>query len=323
MVKNMRYSEIRQPISLHLNNIDNLIAKHCESDIQTLKNMCEHLFSSQGKRIRPSLVLLTAYSFENGVTPDHEKLAAIIELIHAATLLHDDVLDKSEQRRGKIAHHKIWGNHQTILLGDYIYSLAFKIIAEIKHPQITSILANASCQIVKSELHQSASRTQINLSETEYFNIIQGKTAQLFSAAMEASAYLHTPNNSETWKQAGLALGMAYQLTDDCLDYSPNNKNLGKNHGDDWNTGTPTLPIIKAYHYANSTEKTFLEVFFSNPSPKNFETICQQPYLEQGLADCKQLVNNYLNEFKSKIKSIDQNTQSLIQLADLIQDRQY
>ncbi len=319
----MLYSEIKEPVSTHLKNMDTLIAQHCKTDTETLKNMCDYMLGSQGKRIRPTLVLLTAQSFQQKVTKEHEKLAAIIELIHTATLLHDDVLDKSEKRRGKTTHHTIWGNHQAILLGDYIYALAFKIIAELQHPETTKILAQASCKIVESELLQSSQTTNIQLSKDDYFTIIQGKTATLFSAAMETSALISQTDSQVQWKKAGFCLGMAYQIIDDCLDYNLHNKHLDKNNGDDWFSSTPTLPIIQAYRYASPEEKTSLKNFFKNPRQESFQDLCHKPYLQKGLDDSQAIASELLEEFVTLMKSVDQDTTSLIQLASFLQQRKF
>lgn len=219
-----------------------------------------HLVEAGGKRLRPMLVLaasrLCGYEGEA-----HVLLAAAVEFIHTATLLHDDVVDESEQRRGRPTANLLWDNKSSVLVGDYLFARSFQLMAETGSMEVMHILSNASATIAEGEVLQLTAAQDITTTEDTYIQIVRGKTAALFSAATEAGAVV--AHADKTVQQAlfgyGDALGIAFQIVDDLLDYSGSSTTIGKNVGDDFRERKLTLPVIKAIARADATERAFWE----------------------------------------------------------------
>ena len=244
--------QIRQGIADDLKAVDQLISTELSSQVPLIQTITQHIVSSGGKRLRPLVVLLTAKALNYHRDTEHHELAAVIEFIHTATLLHDDVVDDSALRRGQPTANAQWGNPASVLVGDFLYSRAFQILARRSNIPVMKVLANTTNHIAEGEVLQLIHRNDATITEAQYQEVIRRKTAQLFSAAAEIGALIgsHDHNVHERMAHFGLHLGIAYQMIDDVLDYTASPEEMGKNIGDDLAEGKATLPLIYALHHA-------------------------------------------------------------------------
>ncbi|AMX01625.1 octaprenyl diphosphate synthase [Microbulbifer thermotolerans] len=233
--------------------VNQRILDQLHSDVPLVENIGHYLVEAGGKRLRPLLVLLCARAV-GYKGADHIDLAAIIEFIHTATLLHDDVVDTSDRRRGRLTANAKWGNAPAVLVGDFLYSRAFQMMVALQNMKIMAILSETTNTIAEGEVQQLVNAGDPAVSEENYFTVIHKKTGALFEAACETAAVLAgcPPQQREALKHYGRALGLAFQLVDDALDYRGNPEELGKNVGDDLAEGKPTLPLI--YTMANGSK---------------------------------------------------------------------
>jgi octaprenyl-diphosphate synthase len=235
------------------------------SDVVLINQLGNYIVNSGGKRLRPLIVLLAARALGYGGT-GHIQLAAIIEFIHTATLLHDDVVDASEMRRGQSTANSIWGNEASVLVGDFLYSRAFEMMVELDSMRVMEILAHTTNTIAKGEVQQLLNCHDPDTTEERYLEVIHNKTAKLFEAAARLAAVIS--RQAETVESAmaryGMHLGAAFQLVDDALDYGRNNPGLGKNVGDDLAEGKPTLPLIHALRQGNEVQKRLIRDAIEN-----------------------------------------------------------
>ncbi len=244
--------------------VNALIPNRLTSDVDLVEKIGTYIVESGGKRLRPLLVLLSAKALNHGAVKDdgsdHIKLAAVIEFLHTATLLHDDVVDHSALRRGRATANALWGNASSVLVGDFLYSRAFQLMVELGRMQILAILSDATNTIAEGEVHQLANIGNFELSEAEYRETIRCKTALLFEAATHTAGELIStdPAMTEALRRFGLHFGLAYQLVDDCMDYLGDAATMGKNVGDDLAEGKLTLPIIHALSRSNPEDKALL-----------------------------------------------------------------
>lgn len=248
-----QFSDIKILVADEQAQTDLLLTECLQSEIPLINQLSQHIIQSGGKRLRPLLVLLTAKAFGyNGYSPI--QLAAIIELLHTATLLHDDVVDGSELRRGKTTANAIWGNNASVLVGDYLYSRAFQLMVQLDDMQIMSLLAQATNKMAIGEVMQLVNCHEPDTTEENYMQVIRHKTGTLFAAAAQVSAVLakRSPVEIEHMRCYGSYLGSAFQLVDDALDYSASSEQMGKNMGDDLSEGKPTLPLIRALQQTTS-----------------------------------------------------------------------
>lgn len=227
--------------------VNQLIIDKLHSDVGLVENIGHYLVEAGGKRLRPLLVLLTANALGYS-GKDHLSLAAIIEFIHTATLLHDDVVDVSNLRRGRPTANAQWGNAPSVLVGDFLYSRAFQMMVAIGSMDVMAILSDTTNIIAEGEVQQLVNAKDPNVDEENYFRVIDKKTAILFAAACEVAAVIcaATPAQRQALKTYGRKVGVAFQLVDDALDYTGDAATLGKNVGDDLAEGKPTLPLIHA-----------------------------------------------------------------------------
>ena len=227
--------------------VDSLIIKQLSSDVILINQMGHYIVSNGGKRLRPMLLLLTAKALGH-VSQHHLVLAAVIEFIHTATLLHDDVVDESDLRRGKQSANAVWGNAASVLVGDYLYSSAFEMMVGTNIMRVMEILSKTTTAIAEGEVLQLLNCNNPETTEAKYLEVISRKTAILFSAATKLAAVVSNASLEveEKLAQYGQHLGVAFQLIDDALDYKANKDELGKNLGDDLAEGKPTLPLIYA-----------------------------------------------------------------------------
>ncbi|MDT8408664.1 MAG: polyprenyl synthetase family protein [Wenzhouxiangellaceae bacterium] len=239
--------------------MDGLIRKRLKSDVLLVNQIAEYIIGAGGKRLRPLVHLLSARACGyQGVS--HIQLAAVIEFIHTATLLHDDVVDGSERRRGQRAAHHVWGNAASVLVGDFLYSRSFQLMVELESTRVMSILADTTNTIAAGEVLQLMQLGDTELDEAGYLHVIGDKTACLFAAASRLGAILakQPPALEQSLAEFGYALGQAFQITDDWLDYSGHDDALGKNLGDDLGEGKVTLPLILALRAASNSDREFL-----------------------------------------------------------------
>ncbi|MGJ3493136.1 polyprenyl synthetase family protein [Piscirickettsia salmonis] len=247
--------EVKQIVKEDLIATDRLIMESLSSDVALVNQIGHYITTNTGKRLRPLLVLLSAKAV-NYTGTHHIKLAAVIEFIHNATLLHDDVVDESDLRRGNKTANLVWGNAASILVGDFLYSRAFQLMTEVSIMQVMQVLANATNQIAEGEVLQLMHCNNPETSEQDYYQVIERKTATLFAAACKLGAIINHQDSKieNALGHYGLHLGNAFQIIDDVLDYSADSNTMGKNLGDDLAEGKPTLPLI--YALANSTGNT-------------------------------------------------------------------
>lgn len=255
----MNLTEIRALVADDLQAVDHWISQSLHPDIDIINEMSTHIIHSGGKRIRPLLVVLAANAF-GYQGRDHITLAAIVEFIHTATLLHDDVVDGSELRRGRKTAHVIWGNEASVLVGDYLFSRAFQLMNQLNSLRVMAILANASNTIAAGEVMQLMSQHDPYTAVDHYYRVIDSKTACLFAAATELGALIAGQADDVVAAMAtyGRELGLAFQIADDALDYTGTSAELGKNIGDDLADGKPTLPLIFAMETAAHDDVTWL-----------------------------------------------------------------
>ncbi len=238
-------TRIRQQFTEDVERLDRSIEQHLYSTVPLIKQLSDYIIESGGKRLRPMLLLIGSRLF-NYRGDRHILLATIIEFIHTATLLHDDVIDASKMRRGQLTANQRWGNEASVLVGDFLYSRAFQMMVALDSIPVMQVLADTTNVIAEGEVQQLANLHNVELTERGYLNVIRNKTAKLFEAAGRLSAILCERTESEEQAVAGysLHLGTAYQLIDDCLDCDPSATNVGKNLGDDLAQGKPTLPLL-------------------------------------------------------------------------------
>ncbi len=243
-----------------MTRVDALITERMDSPVPVIPALAEHLIAAGGKRLRP-LLTVAANRLSAGQGDPALKLAAAVEFIHTATLLHDDVVDGSQLRRGKVAAHLIWGGSSSVLVGDFLFARAFELMVETGSLRALQILAKASSVIAEGEVLQLTRSHDLGLDQDTYIEIIRCKTAELFAAAAEAGAVVAAADEARiaALRAYGQNLGLAFQLTDDALDYGGKTETLGKNAGDDFREGKATLPLLLAITRSGARETPFWE----------------------------------------------------------------
>lgn len=252
-------STIHDLLAAEVKLVDQMIMQRLRSDIVLVNQLSHYIINSGGKRLRPLLVLLSSKACDYQGDA-HIQVAAIVEFIHTATLLHDDVVDASDLRRGKETANAIWGNEASVLVGDFLYSRAFQMMVEIEQIPVLDILAETTNTIAEGEVMQLLNCHEPDTTEAQYIGVIQSKTAKLFEAATRLGAVLAGKDKKTELALAeyGMHLGTAFQLVDDALDYSSTSTDIGKNVGDDLAEGKPTLPLIHAMRNGSNKEKKLI-----------------------------------------------------------------
>lgn len=303
----MTIQPIYQLVAEQFESVNQIILNNLHSEIDRVEEISEYLVSSGGKRVRPLVTLLCAGALGDLDNPLQHKLAAAIEFLHTATLLHDDVVDMSDLRRGQPTANANWGNASSVLVGDFVYSRAFQIMVSIGNLEVLKILSDTTVKIAEGEVKQLMHIGDTQLSEDDYFQVIENKTAVLFAAACEASAVLANAtieqrNASRTY---GMELGKAFQLVDDSLDYVGQAEELGKNVGDDLAEGKVTLPIIYALQATQETSpqdheqlKTIINTKSTDDIAKVLKLIQQTGSVERALAYAKTIVHSGAENLK-------------------------
>lgn len=248
-----------------MQSVNQLIQQQVESDVALINQLGFYIVNSGGKRLRPLLTVLASRAM--GIeSNDHHTLAAIIEFIHTATLLHDDVVDESTMRRGRETANALFGNQASVLVGDFLYTRSFQMMVSLKRMRVMDILSDATNRIAEGEVLQLMNCNDPNTTEQRYFDVIYGKTARLFEAATQLAAVLGDKDETiEAAMQAyGRHLGTAFQLADDILDYTASADEMGKNAGDDLAEGKPTLPLLYALWHANDNDAALIRDAIEN-----------------------------------------------------------
>ena len=250
-----RLSEL---VSADMERVNTTILSRTGSQVAMIPEVANHLISSGGKRLRPILTLAMA-RLAGYAGAGHVKLAAAVEFMHTATLLHDDVVDESEMRRGKLAARMLWGNEASVLVGDFLLGQAFKMMVEVASLRALEILSSAAAVIAEGEVMQLGAAKNTATTEDDYLAVIRAKTAELFAAACEVGPALASRPKDEqsACRSFGMNLGIAFQLVDDALDYGGTAAKLGKNVGDDFREGKITLPVVLAFRRGSDTERAF------------------------------------------------------------------
>lgn len=238
--------------------VNAMILDHMQSNVPLIPQLASYLIAAGGKRIRPLLLLASTALFDGDMTRAH-RLAATVEFIHTATLLHDDVVDDSNQRRGKESANIVFGNEASVLVGDFLFSRAFQLMVKDGSLDVLRILSTASAVIAEGEVLQLSVQSNLDTTMDDYINVIEGKTASLFAAACEVGPVIadQTEETIKAMRDYGMYLGMAFQIVDDVLDYNAERAKLGKAVGDDFREGKMTAPIILAIEKADDQEKEF------------------------------------------------------------------
>ena len=267
-------AHIQQLVADDFAALNRTVVAQLHSEVPLIESIGQYITEAGGKRMRPVLVLLTSNNL--GYTGnDHIELATVIEFLHTATLLHDDVVDMSEMRRGRPTANTKWDNPSSVLVGDFIYSRAFELLVNIGDMAIMDVMASTTNKISEGEVLQLVNQHNPQATEADYMQVIRNKTAILFAAACKSAAILSGADEStrDNLHNFGLQVGMAFQLVDDVLDYSGSSETMGKNVGDDLSEGKPTLPLIYVMQHGNDAEKELIESAIRTGASDNTETI--------------------------------------------------
>jgi len=296
-----KFQEVLNNFDQDLKKVNEIILSYSIGKSELIQEISTHLINSGGKRIRPILLIISAKLCGSQHEENQHYLASAVEMIHSATLLHDDVVDMSEIRRGKKTANALWDNKASILVGDYLFSLSFQLMVKSQNLAILDLLAKTSSIIADGEVLQLQNSTNIDLTEEKYFEIIFGKTAILFSACCEVGALLNNrpKDEIEALRLFGKYLGMVFQIVDDILDYSSDESTLGKDIGNDFFEGKVTLPIIKTYQKADFANKKLISDMFAN----NFQ---QSANNQNDFTKICDLISKFdgINEAKNSAKSL-------------------
>jgi octaprenyl-diphosphate synthase len=267
-------SSIIEPITSDMEAVNAVIRRQLHSDVPLVSQIAEYIISAGGKRIRPMLVLLVAnaYGYE-GI--HHYDLAAVVEFIHTATLLHDDVVDESSLRRGRQTANALFGNAASVLVGDFVYSRAFQMMVSVGDMRVMQVLADATNVIAEGEVLQLLNMHDPDVTEERYLQVIRSKTAKLFEAATQLGALIAGASEPaiDAAAEYGRSLGTAFQLIDDVLDYSGNAADIGKNVGDDLREGKPTLPLIYLMQHGTPEQRQLVRACIETGDEQHFDEI--------------------------------------------------
>ncbi|MCP4187748.1 MAG: octaprenyl diphosphate synthase [Gammaproteobacteria bacterium] len=318
--------ELKSLVAGDMLRVNQVITDNLASHVALINQLSQHIILSGGKRLRPMLVLLTAKCCDYD-GEDDALLAAVIEFIHTATLLHDDVVDDSEMRRGKETASHIWGNEAAVLVGDYLYSRAFQMMVRAQSMRIMALLSDATNTIAQGEVLQLLNVNDPDTSEEKYHEVIYGKTACLFEAATQIGAIL---GNSDSAAETALAnygkhLGTAFQLVDDALDYGSDSEALGKNVGDDLAEGKPTLPLIYAMQQSNTAQSELIRNAIKQGGLEHIDEITEIIHHTGALKYTFDQAHVEADKAKATIAFLPQNDykQALMFLADYAVERSY
>jgi octaprenyl-diphosphate synthase len=318
--------EINQLIRSDMDQVNALIRRQFHSDVVLIEQMAEYIINSGGKRLRPALAILAARAcgYEGG---DHVQIAAIIEFIHTATLLHDDVVDASDLRRGKETANSVWGNEASVLVGDFLFSRSFQMMVEVGKIRVMDVLATTSNRIAEGEVMQLLNCNDPDVDEQRYMDVIRCKTAQLFEAATRLGAILTSQSEAVERDCAayGMHLGMAFQVIDDLLDYQACEDETGKHLGDDLAEGKPTLPLIYALRNGSTKQAELLRAVIRDGNRDSLNQVLEVIHDTRALEYTEQVAIEQINQAKSHLNSLPDSPfkKALISIADQAVHRRY
>ncbi|MBI4356515.1 MAG: polyprenyl synthetase family protein [Gammaproteobacteria bacterium] len=322
----MSLDALRALVRPELAAVDDLIlGKPLSSDVPLINQIGHYIIESGGKRLRPLLLLLAARCF-GPVTEMHVTLAAVIEFIHTATLLHDDVVDHSELRRGHQTTNALWGNEASVLVGDFLYSRAFQLMVQVGSMPVMAILSDTTNAISEGEVLQLTTCHSLNITEEQYLNIIQRKTAKLFEASAELGALNAQSSHQSTLAQFGLNVGMTFQIIDDLLDFTGSIEYIGKNIGDDLAGGKLTLPLIYLLQRSQASQKKWVQTFFqSKRTPEQLGELKNILETNGIIKDIRQLAKDKMEEAIKSLESLPPTLyrEALATLAHFAAEREY
>ena len=306
--------------------VNQLIIDKLHSDVGLVENIGHYLVEAGGKRLRPLLVLLTANAL-GYQGKEHLSLAAIIEFIHTATLLHDDVVDVSSLRRGRPTANAQWGNAPSVLVGDFLYSRAFQMMVSIGSMDVMAILSDTTNIIAEGEVQQLVNAKDPKVSEENYFRVIDKKTAILFAAACEVAAVISeaTPQQRDALRIYGRKVGVAFQLVDDALDYTGDATTLGKNVGDDLAEGKPTLPLIHAMRTGTPAQAELIATAITNGDATQLPAILEIVQTTGGMTYTLECARQQVADALAQLAYLPDNrfTLAMRQLAEFSLARSY
>ena len=306
--------------------VDQVIRTRLYSEVLLINQVGEYIVNSGGKRLRPALVVLSAEAFAYKGKQHHE-LAAVVEFIHTATLLHDDVVDESSLRRGKASASALFGNSASVLVGDFLYSRAFQMMVEVGDMRVMQILADATNTIAEGEVLQLLNCNNADVDIANYMRVIHCKTAKLFEAAMRLGAILGGASEEDENAVAkyGMHLGTAFQLVDDVLDYSADEQQTGKHLGDDLAEGKPTLPLIYAMQHGSPEQAAVVRNAIEQGDMEKFAEVLKIVHATDALEFTRQYALREIELASETIESLvdSKYKQSLLELAEFAATRQF
>jgi octaprenyl-diphosphate synthase len=322
----MDLKEIRSLVAEDMEQVNDLIQRRLHSDVVLINQLGYHIVNSGGKRLRPALVMLVARACGYSGA-DHIALAAIIEFIHTATLLHDDVVDASELRRGQETANAVWGNEASVLVGDFLYSRAFEMMVDVNSMKVMEILAHATNTIAEGEVMQLLNCHDSTTTESRYMAVIRSKTAKLFEAASQLGAVLGemAPEVEIALAAYGLHLGTAFQLIDDVLDYRASAEQTGKNIGDDLAEGKPTLPLIYTLYSGNTEQAQLIRDAIENGRLDRIDDVLRAIESTGAIAYTESFAQQEADRAISKLRGLPESKYkcALIELARFSVNRAY
>ena len=319
MVSQVNLNHLQSHIKHDMQAVDTVIRLSLHSEVSLINTIGEHIINGGGKRLRPALVLLAGGMFQT-IQSQHHALAAIVEFIHTATLLHDDVVDESTMRRGKSTANHLFGNAASVLVGDFLYSRAFQMMVKLQNMRVMEILSEATNIISEGEVLQLMNIHNADISEQDYLKVIHFKTAKLFEAATRLGAVISNANKTDenALAQYGMRLGTAFQLIDDVLDLSGDASQIGKNLGDDLSEGKPTLPLLIAMQRGSATEAATIRKAIQQGGLEELPAVLAAVKATDALNHVKKLAENEAKLGVAAIAHLPDSTnkQALIELAE-------
>lgn len=319
---------VQRLVAADMAEVNRLIVARLESRVSLIPELAGHLVSAGGKRVRPMLTLIAA-SLCGYQGSRHHGLAAAVEFIHTATLLHDDVVDQSDLRRGNATANAVWGNKPSVLVGDFLFARAFQLMVDDGSLQVLKILSDASAVIAEGEVAQLITANDTETTEAAYMEVISAKTATLFAAAAELGAVVADRPRAEAdcLRSYGENLGIVFQLVDDVLDYNAREADLGKNVGDDFKDGKITLPVVLAFERGDEDEKTFWQRTLEEgeQTPEDFKTAIQLMERHGTLKDSMTRATDYADKARTALKDFAESPakSAMLDLVDFCMERIY
>lgn len=317
---------IQSCIEKEMTAVDAVIRRSLHSEVVLVNQVADYIINSGGKRLRPALVLLSAGAFGK-VTPIHHQLAAVVEFIHTATLLHDDVVDESAMRRGQATANTLFGNAASVLVGDFVYSRAFQMMVNVQNMRVMEILAEATNIIAEGEVLQLLNVHDADVTDEAYLKVIHYKTAKLFEAATRLGAVICSASERDEQAMAeyGMRLGTAFQLIDDVLDLSGESAEIGKNLGDDLAEGKPTMPLLIAMRRGNKAQQQVIRHAIEQGGLDDLPAVLDAVVATDALAEVRSMAQNEAGKGCAAIAHLTESgfKQALLKLASFAVERNH